>query len=228
MSVTLGRRQRGLSLVEMMVGVAVGLLIVAGATVLVTSQLGENRRLLLETQVQQDLRATADIITRELRRAGYNARYLETVWTAEAPTVLPRENDLAGVDLAPANPGEVAAYAYSRDLAQTSSTVYGLSGGVITSRVGNAPAQALTDRNVLEVTDFRVERQPLPAEQLACPRLCPDGTQDCWPTLTLEDLVVTISGQAVSDASVTRTVVSRVRVRNDALRHDPLLGEACP
>ncbi|MBL0296208.1 MAG: hypothetical protein IPQ21_03185 [Betaproteobacteria bacterium] len=53
-----------------MVGITVGLFIVAAAAMLVTTQLGDNRRLLLETQVQQDLRATADIITRELRRAG--------------------------------------------------------------------------------------------------------------------------------------------------------------
>ncbi len=33
-------------------------------------QLSENRRVLLETQVQQDLRAAADIIARDLRRAG--------------------------------------------------------------------------------------------------------------------------------------------------------------
>jgi type II secretory pathway pseudopilin PulG len=64
------RRQAGLSIVELMVGITIGLIVVAAATVLVSTQLAENRRLLLETQLQQDLRATADIITRELRRAG--------------------------------------------------------------------------------------------------------------------------------------------------------------
>ena len=51
-----------------MVGVAVGLFVVAAASMLVATQLSDNRRLTLETQVQQDLRAAADIITRELRR----------------------------------------------------------------------------------------------------------------------------------------------------------------
>ena len=54
-----------------MVGVAIGLFVVAAASMLVVTQLSDNRRLTLETQVQQDLRATADIITRELRRAGH-------------------------------------------------------------------------------------------------------------------------------------------------------------
>ncbi len=63
-----------------MVGIAVGLFIVAGATMVVTTQLGDNRRLLLETQLQQDLRATADIITRELRRAGAEGSATSHVW----------------------------------------------------------------------------------------------------------------------------------------------------
>ena len=64
------RSQRGLSLVELMVGIAVGLFVVAGAVMVVTTQLGDNRRLLLDAQLQQDLRATLDIVTREVRRAG--------------------------------------------------------------------------------------------------------------------------------------------------------------
>ena len=65
------QRQTGLSLVELMVGVAVGLFVVAGATLVVSNQLGDNRRLMLETQIQQDLRAAADLIARDLRRSGY-------------------------------------------------------------------------------------------------------------------------------------------------------------
>ena len=53
--------QRGLTLVELMVGLAVGLFVLAGATLVVSSQLNDNRTLLLETQIQQDLRAKARI-----------------------------------------------------------------------------------------------------------------------------------------------------------------------
>ena len=76
------RRQRGLSIVELMVGVAIGLFVVAAATMLVSTQLSDNRRLMLETQVQQDLRASADIITRELRRAGHWGKARDGVWFA--------------------------------------------------------------------------------------------------------------------------------------------------
>ena len=62
------RRARGLSIVELLVGIAVGLFVLAGATLLVSSQLSDNRQLMLETQVQQDLRASADLIARPTPR----------------------------------------------------------------------------------------------------------------------------------------------------------------
>lgn len=72
-----GARQRGLSLVELMVGITVGLFVVAAAATLVANQLSDNRRLLLETQVQQDLRATMDIITRAVSSPKRNTRFNE-------------------------------------------------------------------------------------------------------------------------------------------------------
>jgi hypothetical protein len=62
--------QAGLSIVELLVGVAIGLVVVAAAALLVSGQLVENRRLVIETALQQDLRAVADIITRDIRRVG--------------------------------------------------------------------------------------------------------------------------------------------------------------
>ena len=76
------RRQRGLSLVELMVGIAIGLLVVAAAATLMSTQLNDNRRLLLETQVNQDLRAAMDIVTRDLRRAGHWSSAELAIWSA--------------------------------------------------------------------------------------------------------------------------------------------------
>jgi hypothetical protein len=58
--------------------------------------------------------------------------------------------------------------------------------------------------------------------------LCADGSQDCWPTLALTDAVVTITGQAVSDATVSRTVTSRVRLRNDGVTFNVSATQVCP
>ena len=66
------RGQRGLSLVELLVGLALGLLVVAGGAALLARQhLREHRALLLEARLMQDLRTAADLVARDLRRAGY-------------------------------------------------------------------------------------------------------------------------------------------------------------
>ncbi len=218
------RRQRGVSLVETMVGVALGLFIVAGASMLATTQLSENRRLILETQVQQDLRATTDIITREIRRNGYNntAHFLQ--WSPDDPARQPSPN-LRRLTLGQS--GDVVSYRYDRPGQALVEFGFRLEDGVIRHRLG-ATTQDLTDRNTLLVTAFDVQREVVETKQLACPKLCADGTQDCWPTYAVVDLEVSITGRAVSDASVTRTINSRVRLRNDALQFNVSATQACP
>lgn len=226
------QRQRGLSIVELMVGVAIGLFVVAAATMLVSTQLSDSRRLMLETQVQQDLRATADIITRELRRAGHWGKARDGVWYAGNAAEV-RDNRYSaittvvdGAESAFADGDESSAvlFAYSRSgneadengtLDSAEELGFRLEGGVIQSRLGDAGWQALTDGNTLKVTDFTLtmSRQPLPLE---CPKPCP-GPDDCRPTLEVRDITVLIKGEAANDANVKRSVRSHVRLRNDAL-----------
>jgi prepilin-type N-terminal cleavage/methylation domain-containing protein len=220
------RLQRGMSLVELMIGMAVGLFVVAGAATVASTQVVENRRLLLETQVQQDLRAAADIITRELRRAGYDSHPEGKVWSAAGGASQPLPNSKAGLVLGQG--GDVVTYRYDRPSATPlASFGYRLSNHTIKQRIG-ATVQDLTDPRTLKVTTFDVVLQAVEAEQLACPELCADGSQDCWPTLAPTDAVVTIAGTAVSDPTVNRTVTSRVRLRNDGVTFNLSATQVCP
>lgn len=212
----------GLSLVELMVGVAVGLMVVAGASFVAANQIADNRRMLLETQVQQDLRAAADIIARDLRRAGYWGAPEDGLWTGSG--MAPLANPYAAVSPAGAGipVGEVD-FRYSRDpdLAEDGAVdsdreTFGfkLDGGAIRMLVGGT-WQQLTDPTVLEVTRFAVSAAPQTAQQ-ACYQECPGGGNACWPTLTVRALTIDIEGHAVSDAAVKRSVREQVRLRNDA------------
>lgn len=209
--------QRGLSLVELMVGIAVGLFVVAAATMLVSTQLSENRRLLVETQVQQDLRATADIITRELRRAGSwgaLADSLGTVWTSATPT--PAANGFLALTITGGPTGQIL---FSSSRTNNPARGFRLTGTAIESRLDGVADtwQKLTDDTTMTVTNFDVTEQDDGTLLLPCPKMCP-GTPEhtnCWPTVRLRSLIITITGRSVSDASVVRTVVSTVRLRND-------------
>lgn len=228
---TMAHRQRGVTLVELMVGIAVGLFVVAGASFLAATQLADNRRLLLETQLQQDLRATADIITRELRRAG-----AESLGSATALVNVP------GLPLAPTQrttvtlpSGNEVGFSYVRG---TPAGPWGfkLDNGVIRTRLADGGWQDLTDGNVATITGFTVDEIDLGdigSVTLPCPRSCNPAVpsdDSCWPRLSVRAYEVTITAEARSDPAVQRTIRSRVRLRNDRVVFDPSIAasQACP
>ena len=229
------RHQRGLSIVELMVGVAVGLFVVAAASMLVATQLSDNRRLTLETQVQQDLRTAADIITRELRRAGHwgkardgvaqpaNTNPYDVVTMADGnPFVDGVPSD--GVLLSYSRSGNETAENNALDAAERlgfrRAVVDGK--GVIQTQLGEDNWQALTDGNTLDVRDFTLTMHLQPI-LLECPKPCPGGGNACWPRLMVRDITLAITGEAAHDSSVRRSLESNVRLRNDAV-----IAGTCP
>jgi prepilin peptidase dependent protein B len=218
-------RQRGLSLVELMVGIAVGLFVVAAASMLAVTQLNENRRLLLETQVQQDLRAAMDIVTRELRRSGHWQAAQTGVWT---PVDGATANPYTEVALAGDPPAEVT-FGYMRRPGEAGRvgdpTYFGFKweGGVLKTRLAAGGWQELTDPATLRITAFTITAVDTEPQVVACPRLCADNTDDCWPRVRVREYEVDVTGQAVFDAAVQRSLRSTVRLRNDLLD-----GVDCP
>lgn len=239
------RRQAGMSIVELMVGVAIGLLIVAASSLVVSSQLFENRRLVVETQMQQDLRAAADIVTRDLRRAGtWGVGARAGVWYSGTANV--NCNLFAVVSPASA-PDTTVIYRYLRGSGLDGPVGFRLNGGVIeyslqqsagtpTGGTACAPVltpgnwQALTDSRIVNVTTFTITPTPGPAVQLSCPKLCADGTAACWPTLQVRQFTVDIAGVSTTDNSVSRSISTTVRLRNDLVQYNDSANptRSCP
>lgn len=228
----LGRLQRGLSIVELMVGVAIGLIIVAAAATVMSGQLVENRRLLMEAQIQQDLRAAADIITRDLRRSAYLAerqigsvpsslQTLDTVGTINPfspATALrnPYQTRLSNTGACTSSADLRFAYVSWKLNPPSSTDVgYSINSGVLMSLV-NGVNNALTDANTMNVTDFCVTISQPTSERLPCPKLCPGNTTSCWPTYKIRTATVTIKAEGKGvNANIKREVTSTVRLRND-------------
>jgi hypothetical protein len=211
-----------------MVGVAIGLVIVAAAALLMTGQLVENRRLLVETQMQQDLRGAADIITRELRRAGTqtDSDALDMLWYPGAAEV--RYNSKAAV--LSVSTGLVT-FDYGVDLKVGPYGFRLSSSGVIETQLGSSGWQDLTDGNVMRVLSFTPTLSVATATPilLPCPNLCADGTSNCWPTFQVRELNMGVSAEAKSDPTVKRSIGSSVRLRNDFVRFaDPSTNRICP
>jgi prepilin peptidase dependent protein B len=213
--------QRGLSLVELLVGAAIALFIAAAAATLLAGHLRENRQLLLEARLMQDLRTAADIATRDLRRAGYWARATDGIWVAGASSVA--ANPYAA--LAPgAAASDAASFRYSRDATENnvvdSNEQFGvrLRNGALEIQLGAGNWQALTDTGTLIITAFTVTPtvQEIDLDGF-CATPCPAGSATCPPHQQVRSLALLISARLVADASVTRSMGSEVRLRNDVV-----------
>ena len=211
--------ERGMSLVELMVGMVIGLFIVVGATYFVVNFNGENRRLLLDARLTQDMRAAMDVVTRELRRAGYwdNSPSGTNIY-GSTPIV----NSYASTEYATLVPSAGAAssvaYAYAKGTgnladAATEKFSFDVNGGVLTTTIGTtggSGAQPLTDATTTVVDDFTVTATTA-EEDITCPTTC---TVNC-PKTFIRTLAVTFTAHAVVDPAIRRTLKSSVRVRND-------------
>jgi len=217
----------GLSIVELMVGIAIGLFILAAATMLMTAQLGDNRRLLLETQLQQDMRVAADMVSRDIRRAGYWTTAVNSVWadTTSAAVTQP----YAALTPEPGGDSQtVQSFEYLRSIKDEDPTTgvpanqvvlkehlgFRLQNGTIEFQVSQGNWQALTDPNVMTVTafDMTLKSSDLP---VPCGASCPTGPGGCRLNLSVRDVTVTIEATAVHDSSVSRSLTDYVRLRND-------------
>ena len=209
-------RHHGLSMVELLVGVAIGLVVAAAAAKLLAGHLHESRKLLLEARLMQDLRTTTDLVTRDLRRAGYWGAAASGVWAAGASSVLANPYAALAADTAAS---DAVTFRFSRDSVENnavdSNEQFGfrLRNSALEMQLGAAPWQALTDVGVLTITAFSIT----PTVQDIglsgyCARAC---TGSSCPRQQVRSLAVRVSGRAVNDASVTRSLHSDVRLRND-------------
>ena len=211
------RLRLGLSIVELMVGVTIGLFILAGASMVLTTQLGDNRRLLLEAQVQQDLRATVDLISREIRAAGYWATAYQQVW--QVSTTNPYS---AGPLVATSDDTSLVYYKSLEESGLDNNSIdsneYGgfrrnASTLTIEVQLGSGNWQPLTDPAVLTVTQFTLVPNTVAVD-------IPPSVPGAVSTLKLcsRDVTLTIVVQAVHDTAVQRSISNRIRLRNDVVK----------
>lgn len=223
--------QRGLSVVELMVGIAIGLFLVAGATKIFIDYLSSNRRLLVETRVNQDLRAAADVVVRDLRRAGYWNNSVAGVYSLGTTAVVANPHTTgAGAASSPSSTSVTYSYARNTDDVLDANENAGFqlvtqsSKGVLQMLDGQNNWLNLTDPATLDVTGFAVSAiSPAQTNDLSkyCGCLktltCTLASPNTWanpPTLTMPTFTVILTGASVSDPSIVRTLNQTVRVRN--------------
>ena len=230
--------QQGLGLVELMVGITIGLIVAAGASIIAVNQITEHRRLMLETQVQQDLRAAADLLQQDMRRAGFRGEAQLGVWTPasgvgtplEEPAQVATPNLYATLKRTDDDGTRSLEYSYARGAlgefggAELASNEYfGIKWDkakkTLYLQLGKKDDQPnwqpITDPEAVEIIDFDIQifNQPIPLGEF-CDTPC---TAAGCPAQDVRRVEFKIRGRAKHDAAVTRTLTGAERIRADAM-----------
>lgn len=230
------RLSLGMSIVELLIGVAIGLFILAGASAMFVGNVTNSRRLLLEARINQDLRATMDLVTRDLRRGGYWGNSLAGT-LATGSTSVTQANPYSAV----ASTGSTRIdYTYTRDAIENN--VLDTGAGTVNEQFGfrldtaalaiqmyiGGAWQTLTNTDILSIPNNGFTITPTETAidiRTACAKTCtdtvlppsvPTSTQNC-PRIQVRTYNIVLTGTSKTDAAVSRTLRSQVRVRNDAM-----------
>lgn len=217
-------RQRGVSLVELMVGAAVGLLLIAAIVTLYVSSLSGGRKLALDARLNQDLRAAADLVARDLRRASFWDASLSGTTIASSGATTP--NPYRAVTPDSGSTVQEILYMFSRDATENNTADDNEKFGFRLTNAGVLEMKtrqdenwhAITNPGVVRITAFNID--PSQSQEISlgylCPTTCGAGTPNC-PTTRVRRYQISITGQSVADANITRALQSTVRLRNDRL-----------
>jgi type IV pilus assembly protein PilW len=216
----------GLSIVELLVGIAVGLFVLAGATWVATNQVSDNRRLLLETQIQQDMRTAMDIIVRDIKRSGYSFK-ADQLPSVGAPALalgyspagaLSATNALLYTYSAEANSGDNGTANPADPADADDFKGFKLESGVIKVQLGKDNWQPLTDGDVVTVTQFSANPVEVKAwlPTATCSTTpCPSTTGCGNARVVTRVIELAMEGKAKHDDRIVRKLETKVRVRND-------------
>ncbi len=217
-------QQAGVSLVELLIGITIGLFIVGASVTALLLHLRESRSLIAQSRLMQDLRATTDLMARDLRRVGYWGAADHGVWQREATNAPgPAVNPYTALATS-ASPVPTVTFRYSRDALENDLVDdneqfgYRLRNGVLELQLGTSPWQAMTDITTMRVTRFDIT----PTVQLrslagSCTAPCAASDTSCPPQLHVRSLMLTLTAQGIGESTVERSVRTSVRLRNDTI-----------
>lgn len=223
-----------MSLIELMVAIVIGLIVVGGLTSLVVATISTNNDNMNMTRLTQELRNSMQLITRDLRRAGFSRDALLDVGTGAManPFITVDYQDLDGDGFDDDN---CILYSFDGEpaIASGSSVTTGVDGTASASEQhgvrydqDNLAIDYIADSdNTLSTcggTDDWVPMTDKNAVEITSLTFGDVGSTGSFPTVTssggsvtVREIQVTISGQLKDDPDFNRTIQDTVRVRND-------------
>jgi type IV pilus assembly protein PilW len=213
-------KQRGIGLIEMLISMTLSLLAVGAMVVLMSSTLGTGTTTIQMSRLSQELRASMQLMSRDLRRANFHSGFLSCFANIDCRNDLDINEYVNNIHINAA--GNCFWYWLDRngdaDLTNDAvggfrySTVGGI--GVIQMRTsGNEEAncddsddwELITDPNTVEITSFVVSDDDSYTETLTT----------AGATQIVEKIRLQINGRMARNSNVQREIEDLILIRND-------------
>jgi len=206
-------RDQGFSLVELLVGIVVGIIALAGALSIVVSSLVSGTSTVRAARLSQDLSGVMQMLTGDVRRAGYWGGAVGSSPYNRARPSFALDGD------------DCLLYAYDADgngVAE-SDELFGfrLHANAVEMRIRGEDFtdcgddanewEPLTDPRLLTVTALSFVDGSRCLTRTGVEVACADASA----FVKVRNLTVTVSGQLTDDPAVSKTLVESVRIRND-------------
>ena len=236
----IARSNAGFSLVELMVGLVVGMIVVGAAlafTVATMRSYGENIR---STRLTSDLSAAMNLVVGELRRAGYDAASVGRLFTDDVPS------SFSNVTVS----GNCLTYRYDREIGalggapvatemraiRLNATTGTLEMDASSTSVDCASGTNwvdLTDPRVFEITAFTPTLTEVPfctvVDQRPVDPANPAGAQEYDRVEgDIREIGLELTGALRADPSLSRTIENTTRVRADRIDYIIAATTGCP
>lgn len=216
MLIRANKKVAGFTLIELMVGLAVGLVLMAAMVALVLSVLKSNADAVASTRLTQEGRAIGDLVQREVKRARYNGNHLLFIGQGATPA-----NAFGPITIAGTKDCIKFSYDANDDGALGASEVKSifLAGGAVYFAQGNTYAGVTctsTTAPTLKLSSPDVRVNSLVFEQRADDPATV-GVNEANPNELIVQYAIELTRKAGDDTGVTREFGQTVQLRNPFL-----------
>lgn len=217
---TPSRHQLGLGLVEMLISMTLSLIAVGTMVVLMANTLGSGAETIQMSRLSQELRASMQLMSRDLRRANYHSSFLNCFGNVDCRADLGIDGWIDTVRISAG--GDCFWYWLDRDGDAALdddpvggfrlATINGI-GAIQMRTTGNAAAncdddtgwELITNPNTVDITAFSISNAESYTEVLS----------SAGDTQVVEKLRLTINGRMARNPAVQKEIQDLILVRND-------------
>jgi Tfp pilus assembly protein PilW len=224
------KQQAGVTLIETMIGLALSMVVVSSMVALMSNSLGSATRIIQMTQLSDELRNNMSMLTRDMRRANYNANAYQCYANSDCGADVNADVQVAGLTIESNIDNISSCLIFNLDRDQDGGAdsyraggfrhIPGTSGylemwvGVATATpaCGDAPGAdnwvAMTDPDFVNITTFWIDDSDSVTASM---------TEEGGSTLNqlTRQVSVEIKGKLILDPTITRHIEDTIKVRND-------------